>query len=353
MSFPEDHDPFTDLRGAPQVPSEDARQRALTAGQVAFEAAQKSAETAKERGFGARLKSIITSLKRISIMEMRVPVATAAVALLLLPVGWQFYHSTALTPVGGAGQQLAVPEAELPAIAQQSTTASEPIAEPMAEAEAATNSAADSLASEAPPMPVAPAPALAQRAPAMEQFAAPMPAVPSVTAKESGAYMPPAQATEPSGDNFKRFDEQRLKIAAEEPVSTFSIDVDTASYSYMRRMLEDGFVPEPDAVRIEELINYFPYDYPAAASADAPFRPTVSVFPTPWNKKTQILQIGIKGFEPPVADTRSNLVFLIDTSGSMDEPDKLPLLKRAFALLLDQLGMTIRCRSSPMPVPRA
>jgi Ca-activated chloride channel family protein len=154
----------------------------------------------------------------------------------------------------------------------------------------------------------------------------------------SGASMPSSIAIEESGDSFTSFDEQRLKVAAEEPVSTFSIDGDTASYSYVRRMLEDGFVPQPDAVRIEELINYFPYDYKAAASADVPFEPNVSVFPTPWNPKTQLIQIGIKGFEPPVTDTKSNLVFLIDTSGSMEAPDKLPLLKRAFGLLLDQLS---------------
>lgn len=104
-------------------------------------------------------------------------------------------------------------------------------------------------------------------------------------------------------------------------------------------MLEDGYVPEADAVRIEELLNYFPYDYPAAPSAEVPFQPTLKVFPTPWNAKTQILSIGIRGYEPPAeAMAPSNLVFLIDTSGSMDEPDKLPLLKRSFALLLDQLS---------------
>src|SRR5690606_1845293 len=114
--------------------------------------------------------------------------------------------------------------------------------------------------------------------------------------------------------------------------------VDTASYAYVRRMLEDGLLPQRDAVRVEEMINYFPYDYPAAQSAEAPFQPMLKVYPTPWNDRTQLLQIGIRGFEPPPADRRSNLVFLIDTSGSMNAPDKLPLLKRAFALLLDQLS---------------
>ena len=143
----------------------------------------------------------------------------------------------------------------------------------------------------------------------------------------------------PSGDEFTTFAESPVKIVKNEPVSTFSIDVDTAAYSYVRRALTDGWVPEPDAVRIEELINYFDYAYPAPTDATTPFKPTVSVYPTPWNGKTEIVQIGIKGYVAPVTeDKASNLVFLIDTSGSMDEPDKLPLLKRAFALLVDQLG---------------
>ncbi len=84
-----------------------------------------------------------------------------------------------------------------------------------------------------------------------------------------------------------------------EPVSTFSIDVDTASYTYVRRTLNEGWLPEPDAVRVEELINYFDYDYPAPTDAATPFKPTVQVYPTPWNAQTQIVQIGIKGYVPP------------------------------------------------------
>jgi Ca-activated chloride channel family protein len=148
--------------------------------------------------------------------------------------------------------------------------------------------------------------------------------------------MPQAQ---PSGDQFTDFDESPVKVTAEEPVSTFSIDVDTASYSYVRRLLNDGYLPDPDSVRIEEMINYFDYGYAASDDAATPFRPTMQIYPTPWNPRTQLLQIGIKGYVPPVTeDKASNLVFLLDTSGSMDEPDKLPLLKRAFTLLVDQLG---------------
>ncbi|QQR39647.1 vWA domain-containing protein [Devosia rhizoryzae] len=340
MSFPDDHDPFDSLRNGPVPPaSEAARARALAQGQAAFEAARKSDEPTKEAAWGTRLTSIITSLRRISIMEMRVPVATAAIALLVLPLGWQLYNSTALTPAGDRSQQVVVPAAEV-------TEAEAPVAaKPVPEAEMAREEVAAVTLDAAPapeplalPAPAVPAAPLQAQGRVAESFAdQAMPVAPRGILLESESFVPPAQ-TEPSGDSFASFDEQRLKVAAEEPVSTFSIDVDTASYSYVRRMLEDGYVPGADAVRIEELINYFPYDYPEAESADQPFQPTISVYPTPWNKKTQILQIGIKGFEPPVTDTRSNLVFLIDTSGSMDEPDKLPLLKRAFALLLDQLG---------------
>src|SRR5690606_22630071 len=123
------------------------------------------------------------------------------------------------------------------------------------------------------------------------------------------------------------FDESPLKRVADAPVSTFSIDVDTASYAYVRSMLNDGLVPAPDAIRLEELINYLPYDYAPAESATQPFKPSLAVFPTPWNPKTQLLEIGIKGYVPPKgADQPANLVFLIDTSGSMDAPNKLPLL---------------------------
>src|SRR6185312_15938090 len=113
-----------------------------------------------------------------------------------------------------------------------------------------------------------------------------------------------SQQFDASGDTFTSFDEQRLKAVADEPVSTFSIDVDTASYSYVRRMLEDGYLPEPDAVRIEELLNYFRYDYPAAESADVPFQPTVGIYPTPWNPDTQLVQIGIKGYVPTAEEDR-------------------------------------------------
>jgi len=139
-------------------------------------------------------------------------------------------------------------------------------------------------------------------------------------------------------DRFTNIVTNPVKVVTEEPVSTFSIDVDTASYGFMRASLNNGVLPQKDAVRIEELINYFPYDYAAPDGRATPFAASVSVMPTPWNKATKLLHIGIKGYAlSPGEKPRSNLVFLIDTSGSMNAPNKLPLLINAFKLLVDTL----------------
>ncbi len=142
---------------------------------------------------------------------------------------------------------------------------------------------------------------------------------------------------EVNSEEFANADDNPVKVAAEDPVSTFSIDVDTASYSVVRSSLLNGDLPPVEAVRVEEMINYFPYAHPAP-DGDAPFQPTVSVSPTPWNADTKLVQIAIQGALPEVEDRPPlNLVFLIDTSGSMDEANKLPLLKQSFRLLLGQL----------------
>lgn len=139
-------------------------------------------------------------------------------------------------------------------------------------------------------------------------------------------------------DQFSDYKPNPLKLVAEEPVSTFSIDVDTTSYSVVRRSLNNGQLPPADAVRLEEMINYFDYDYTLPESREKPFQPTVAVYPCPWNKDTKLLHVGLKGYDIPQASKpRSNLVFLIDTSGSMTEQDKLPLLQSAFKLLVNTL----------------
>lgn len=149
----------------------------------------------------------------------------------------------------------------------------------------------------------------------------------------------PGQIYQDQGrDRFEAFDPNPVKVVAEDPVSTFSVDVDTASYAFMRARLNQGVLPTADSVRVEEFINYFPYDYAVPDSLDTPFKANVSIMPTPWNAQTKLMRIGIKGYMPPAMETpRANLVFLIDTSGSMNAPDKLPLLRNAFGLLLTSL----------------
>ena len=139
-------------------------------------------------------------------------------------------------------------------------------------------------------------------------------------------------------DQFDAEDSNPLKSVSEAPVSTFSIDVDTASYSFMRSSLNNGGLPNPDSVRIEELVNYFDYDYTIPADKAAPFEPNIAVYQTPWNAQTKIMHIGIKGYELAAdATPRSNLVFLIDISGSMSDSNKLPLLVNGFKLMVDSL----------------
>ena len=140
-------------------------------------------------------------------------------------------------------------------------------------------------------------------------------------------------------DKFASFEQNVFKIVREAPVSTFSIDVDTASYSFVRASLNQNVLPQPAAVRTEELVNYFPYDYAGPRSAEQPFSTNVTVFPSPWTAGRKLVRIGIKGYAVQRAvRPRANLVFLVDTSGSMQEPNKLPLVKQSLSMLLNELA---------------
>ncbi len=163
---------------------------------------------------------------------------------------------------------------------------------------------------------------------------------------ESKRHLPPLLSTvgihhQPGvveRENYAHFEDNGVKLVSQSPVSTFSIDVDTGSYSNVRRILKEGRLPPADAVRVEEMINYFSYGDPVPEQSDIPFRMTTEMGPAPWNSRTNLLRIGIKAWQqsteelPPV-----NLVFLVDVSGSMNSPDKLELLKKSFRLLLPKL----------------
>ncbi|HEY6035743.1 MAG TPA: von Willebrand factor type A domain-containing protein, partial [Kofleriaceae bacterium] len=175
-----------------------------------------------------------------------------------------------------------------------------------------------------------------------------MPSMPSPTpSRKPAGHMPMrmnGQIQQPleqdpsmNTEAYARIDENPFQTTQQHPLSTFSADVDTASYANTRRFLKDGQLPPKDAVRLEEFINYFHYDLPAAP-AGQPFSITTEVGASPWNTKYDIVRIGLKA--PAIDDAKvppRNLTFLIDVSGSMFSENKLPLLKRALLLLVDQL----------------
>jgi len=138
-------------------------------------------------------------------------------------------------------------------------------------------------------------------------------------------------------EGYASINENGFKNARNNPLSTFSIDVDNASYSNIRRFINNGQLPPPDAVRIEEMINYFKYDYPEPRG-EHPFSVYTELAICPWDNRHQLLQVGLRGKSiDKAALPPSNLVFLIDVSGSMNYPNKLPLLKSAFGLLVNEL----------------
>lgn len=201
------------------------------------------------------------------------------------------------------------------------------------------------LAPPPPPAPVAPPPPMP--APPVGYAPAPPPQEMAVTAKrvvtasDIGRF-PSRPAPYGAPGNTERYEGKEvasIQQVAAAPVSTFSVDVDTGAYANVRRFLTKGQDVPAAAVRTEEMINYFRYDYPRPGSRDAPFSITTDVAKTPWNPDTRLLRIGLRGYDvnargrPP-----ANLVFLVDVSGSMSSQDKLPLVKKALTLLADRLA---------------
>ncbi|MFD0978831.1 vWA domain-containing protein [Tropicimonas aquimaris] len=283
-----------------------------------------SARPTSERGWIARLidggETMFHAMTTRAGLAATTGLVTAGLALfLVLP------PETLRQPV-----QLGQPEQESEALAESDALARRGAApEP---APPADTIGLAPLADEAMPAPMAEvaAPmaattALRAEAPAAAKMAADM---------DATLRLAPATDTEA----FANAEANPVKVTTEEPVSTFSVDVDTASLSIVRSSLMNGQLPPPDAVRIEEMVNYFPYAYPAPSPGGAPFSVSTSLSPTPWNPDTRILQIGLQGVMPETeARPPLNLVFLIDTSGSMQGPDRLGLLAQSFRLMLGQL----------------
>lgn len=209
-------------------------------------------------------------------------------------------------------------------------------AETGAQTGAQAGAATDSMAMNAPP-PVYPS---AVPPPPPPPMMAPAPMMAKQMQRE-GRYIHVPSVIVPADPGNERYDGKDVSpvhLTRAEPVSTFSVDVDTGAYANTRRFLSAGQLPPKDAVRTEEMINYFRYAYPLPEKREAPFSVTTDVAVTPWNAQTRLLRVGLRGYDLPRASRPpANLVFLVDVSGSMNDPDKLPLVKAALIGLAEEL----------------
>ncbi|MGD9476424.1 vWA domain-containing protein [Shinella sp. G-2] len=350
-------------RAAPAADAS-ARAQALAAAMQTFDDAEKNVDAPQGSTDGGRRSSIFNWIWS-PIMNRRLLAGSALATLLVVPVAGLVTYElvrNGTVPLTSETQVVAKPSeqqdrraggqdekkkeaantGELAALQEAEQARARQSAEAAASAKAAADSEQNALAAE-PLAEIRADDALAAAPDAFSLGGA------VATEELSRAVVQPSGVAdslampvpEEDRERFASADPNPVKSVATDPVSTFSADVDTASYSYVRRSLLGGSLPDAEAVRVEEMVNYFPYDWKGPETAEKPFNATVTVMPTPWNKDTELLHIGIKGFDKvPAQQPSANLVFLIDVSGSMDEADKLPLLKSAFRLLVGKLKDT-------------
>ncbi|MCA2409378.1 von Willebrand factor type A domain-containing protein (plasmid) [Rhizobium leguminosarum bv. viciae 248] len=361
-------------RLTPPAATPEARARALTAAMQAFDTAENNAPAAQGNAKGWRQSSMINWIWSPA-MNKKFLAGSALATLLVIPAAGYLAIEltrnglpiTDQTEIAGnlskseASKQPAATAGQPVTVAPQAPAGNSSLAEQsVADAQAPQDKEAPALAkpdlsptsefdandvaalTNKPEGSAAALGAAKRSAPAgpgivpQRQLAEPMAAV-------APSPVPPAEGRvqiqlDPNRERFANAAANPIKSVATDPVSTFSADVDSASYSFVRRSLTGGAMPDPQSVRVEEMINYFPYDWPGPDKADQPFKATVTVMPTPWNHDTELMHVAIKGYDiAPATTPHANLVFLIDVSGSMDEPDKLPLLKSAFRLLVKRL----------------
>lgn len=315
----------------------DAKNRALAAALQAFDKEHEK----NTQGFPlmARLKDWTQQLREIH-MNRSYALMTSACTVALI-VGYSAFTTMQPERMAEQSDQLAMSDTEITA-SETGTVSGNSEAEILEKSKAEPRLQSPMLVTNAaPPPPAPPTEMLAESGPAGYGMASPQydARVASVAAMPVDVY--PQPYMEQGSDKFEETKTNPVKITSEEPVSTFSIDVDTASYAFVRSQLNYGQMPEKDAVRVEEMVNYFDYDYALPEKGEGPFKPSVTVTPSPWNKESKLIHIGIKGEQiAPKTAPVANLVFLVDTSGSMMEQDKLPLLKNALALLVDNLRPT-------------
>ncbi|OYU38338.1 MAG: hypothetical protein CFE33_15830 [Pseudorhodobacter sp. PARRP1] len=334
------------LRAAP-APDADAKAAAMRLAMENFDRLQGSTEAVRPmQDRPVRAGFLQKGLAMLNALKMK-PVLAATTSVAALLVGF-----VVILPLSGKGPMEEArgnkPVAQVDAPVQNAVPEALPAPLPKADVQAEAKPAAEMAATPAKPDADASATVssgiVAESAPAVapDAMAAAAPA-PSATrgmvakmAAESYAADPMLRQVE-NTESFANADANPVKVTAEEPVSTFSIDVDTASYATVRSSLNAGFLPDPASVRVEEMVNYFPYAYPKP-EGDQAFRPTITVMPTPWNPNTRLVNIAIQGAVPQVENRPPlNLVFLVDTSGSMEDAGKLPLLKQSLGLMLGQL----------------
>lgn len=194
----------------------------------------------------------------------------------------------------------------------------------------------------APPPPPAPGTRVEMTGSAISSYSG-YTGVPPTTFQRRLAAVPypmpyPSPSYAPGAERFPDAQANRAVLVEEQPVSTFSSDVDTASYAYVRRQLSAGRLPPPAAVRVEEMVNYFPYAYAAPNKASQPFALTTALMPSPWNADNQLLHVAVRGYDLQRAERPPmNVVLLVDVSGSMAPQDRLPLLKQGFRLFAQGL----------------
>ncbi len=302
------------MQSADAKVDEAAQMRAIDAGMEAFEENfQGSADDARltreqTRWWALISRGVIDMLKPLT--SRQILMATASLATIALAVVLTGQYNA---PNYETGEVFAVSEAKIDALGRE---------------RAAIDGEVAVMVFESAEMAAAP----------VMSMAAPSPMASSRLLGVADALFEAPKLYQQTTERFPDVDMNPLKITAQDPVSTFSIDVDTASYAFVRSSILGGNLPPSDAVRTEEMINYFAYDYPVPARADIPFTTSITIMDTPWNPDTKLLHIGIKGYELAIEDRPPvNLVFLIDTSGSMQDKDKLPLLVNSFRLMLANL----------------
>lgn len=339
----DDLDDLRNLLKAAPAPEPDAKARAIALAMENYDRLQGSTDPARsseDRPRAAPLNGVRRMLNTLT-TRPALALSTSAAALVI--------GVAVILPVADLRQPTQAPQAEAPKVApaettlqraetetlgtQSSVAEAEPMAEPLAEPLVMAEPMAD-----AERIQEAPAELLTDSA--REGFMV-------APGSDTLGYLPPAPAAAPLPDlrqpqvadteAYANAPANPVKVTTEEPVSTFSIDVDTASWAVIRSTLNMAALPTPEQVRVEEMVNYFPYAYPVPTPEQA-FSTTVAVMETPWNSGTRLVTIGIQGALPETAARPPlNLVFLIDTSGSMEDPSKLGLLKQSFTLMLSEL----------------